>query len=260
MTCSPLQARSRRCRAIARWFGVTECAHQPFALPERPELLLPRAGQVTLITGPSGSGKSTLLRAIARAAPPDVTCINVEAQRPPDRALIDCFPRATAADAMRQLSRVGLCEAFLALRRSRELSDGQRWRLRLALALHRAHTKTRTPSGAGPILLLCDEFAALLDRLTAMVISRSLRRLIRTPIGAILATSHDDLARALQPDTIIRCDFGAGISIQTCNATPPITAPACTRTAPNTAAPPPRSPGRSASSSRGSRSAAWRPS
>jgi ABC-type ATPase with predicted acetyltransferase domain len=50
----------------------------------------------------------------------------------------------------------------------------------------------------------------LLDRLTAAIVSRSIRRLIdRMPrLSAILATCHDDVERPLQPDRTVRCDFG----------------------------------------------------
>src|SRR5437588_32134 len=62
--------------------------------------------------------------------------------------------------------------------------------------------------GQGASVIAADEFCALLDRVTACVVARNFRRLIdMTNIAAVLATSHDDLTRALQPDTIIRCDF-----------------------------------------------------
>jgi ABC-type ATPase with predicted acetyltransferase domain len=58
--------------------------------------------------------------------------------------------------------------------------------------------------------LVCDEFAALLDRVTACIVARCLRRAIDRSNGracAIVATSHDDLVRALLPDIVVNCDF-----------------------------------------------------
>jgi ABC-type ATPase with predicted acetyltransferase domain len=57
---------------------------------------------------------------------------------------------------------------------------------------------------------VCDEFAAVLDRVSAAIVARALRRAIdATPgLSAVVATSHDDLGLALRPDTLIRCDFG----------------------------------------------------
>jgi ABC-type ATPase with predicted acetyltransferase domain len=58
-------------------------------------------------------------------------------------------------------------------------------------------------------ILISDEFAALLDRVTAAIVARCLRRAISASdnLGAIVATSHEDLMGALAPDTIIHCDF-----------------------------------------------------
>ena len=56
----------------------------------------------------------------------------------PDVPLVDCFDDLEVKDALALLSRVGLGEAWSYLRTLAELSEGQRWRLKLALAMHRA--------------------------------------------------------------------------------------------------------------------------
>jgi ABC-type ATPase with predicted acetyltransferase domain len=61
------------------------------------------------------------------------------------------------------------------------------------------------------IVMTCDEFAAVLDRVTAWVVARCLRRAIdasRSKIAAVVATSHDDLVDALDPEVVVNCDFG----------------------------------------------------
>jgi ABC-type ATPase with predicted acetyltransferase domain len=60
-------------------------------------------------------------------------------------------------------------------------------------------------------VLACDEFGAVLDRVTAIVVARALRRAVssRGDVCAVLATSHDDLRGALLPEVEVRCDFGA---------------------------------------------------
>ena len=75
--------------------------------------------------------------------------------------------------------------------------------MRLAIAMHRA-------GGAEGPILACDEFAAVLDRITAKVMAHALRRAIDSslPIAAVVASSHDDLIEALAPDVVVRCDFG----------------------------------------------------
>ncbi|HEY7087644.1 MAG TPA: AAA family ATPase [Tepidisphaeraceae bacterium] len=198
-------ARSRRARLVARWFGLVLPDPQQINLaplqPDQLDLLLPRAGEIVLITGPSGAGKSSLLR-LLRARECNRHCIDLAGIRPPNRPLVNCFEKTRLEHVLSLLNRVGLSDAWTYLRTPAELSEGQRWRLRLAMAIHRA---------TGPSILMCDEFAALLDRVTAAVVARALRRTIdhsSGQLGAVLVTSHDDLLEALAPDVHVYCDFG----------------------------------------------------
>jgi ABC-type ATPase with predicted acetyltransferase domain len=194
--------RTQRGRTIAKWFALTfkRSVHCNRIDPNQFISLLPSRGQILLITGPSGAGKSSLLR-ILRQQSKD--CLNLLSMPLPNRPLVDCFGNVPLEQVLAILSRVGLAEAWSYLRTPSQLSDGQRWRFRLALALCRANSR-REP------VLIADEFCALLDRVTAAVVARSLRRAIcdDTNLRAILATSHDDLVGALRPDLHIRCDFG----------------------------------------------------
>lgn len=197
-------ARSRRTRQIARWFAldVARAAIRPQAFPlPAVKSLVPSPGKILLISGASGSGKSSLLEMIRktfkRSHVLDLNRIIL-----PDQPLVDCFGAIPLQQVLGLLSRVGLAEAWGYLRTPAELSEGQRWRLRLALAISRSSTERRT-------MILCDEFCALLDRVTAAVVSRSLRRIVSASgLRAIVATSHDDLLPALLPDLHARCDFG----------------------------------------------------
>ena len=58
--------------------------------------------------------------------------------------------------------------------------------------------------------IVCDEFAAVLDRVTAAVVCNLLRRSVTRESGAkaIVATSHEEVAAWLRPDLVITCDFG----------------------------------------------------
>ncbi|HSI37187.1 MAG TPA: ATP-binding cassette domain-containing protein [Tepidisphaeraceae bacterium] len=194
--------------------------------PQLPPDFAPAPGQLILITGPSGAGKSTLLRALRDShRRTDGLWIDLARLRLPDRPTVDVVADAIAsahrpacdarlatpiadADALtiralESLSRVGLGEVWSYLRHPNQLSDGQRWRLRLAVGLGRAE---RRPGGA---VLAADEFGALLDRITARVVARCVRRAItNTALSAVVATSHEDLIEALAPDVVVRCDFG----------------------------------------------------
>lgn len=207
-----------------------------------------RPGDVVLFTGASGSGKSSLLRAAAaalRAAgcdsvdqPAESGCDRRrsesgrrESVEPPvvldvnelalgDRTLIDSFD-AAPAETMQLLSACGLGEAHLMLRTPAELSDGQRYRLRLALGL--AALSAESENGrrrsaerpAGARWLAADEFTATLDRTLAKVVAFNLRRLAdRTGTGFLLATTHEDITDDLDPDVHVRCRLDGEVQIE----------------------------------------------
>lgn len=222
--------RSPAARRVAEWFGLLpEPAREPSAverslasqLPAPPAgLALPAAGQILLIVGPSGGGKSALLRQlVARSRnvlPSAPMVLDVDRVRLGRVPCVDQFGPDLQL-ALDLLSRVGLGEAYTYLRLPEELSDGQRWRLRLAVRLGQAMRRHRSmrigAAGRRSLVLQADEFCAVLDRVSAAVVARSLRRTIDRlwrvglPIGAVVVTSHDDLEPALLPDVVARCDF-----------------------------------------------------
>ena len=189
-----------------------------------------RPGDVVFITGPSGSGKSVLLRNLARAIqgePPtgarlvDLGTIH-EAGRRGDRPVIDLMT-GPLEQALRLLSAAGLADAFLLLRTPQELSDGQRYRLRLALALDAllgGAAEDVAPHGCPPCVrgglnvLVADEFCSTLDRLCARAVAYRVRRLATTHGVTVLAASaHDDVVEDLAPDVLVAKHEGSGIEV-----------------------------------------------
>ena len=95
--------------------------------------------------------------------------------------------------ALELLSLAGLNDAYLYVRRPSELSDGQRYRFRLAKLIE-----------SGAKVWIADEFLAVLDRDTAKVIAFSLQKAARR-VGATLmvATTHQDMVQDLAPSLYI---------------------------------------------------------
>jgi ABC-type ATPase with predicted acetyltransferase domain len=203
--------------AVAAMFGLGLDDRRDITI--LPPLRLTLAGgRLLFLTGPSGSGKSSLLTLIADAlrGRADARVIELNLARPEadalDRPLVDLFAGLPLDRVLALLSLAGLNDAFVMLRRPSELSDGQRYRLRLAQAMHRAEGGDDRLT-----VVLADEFGATLDRLTAAVLARGLRKWTRrnSHLCFIAATTHDDLLEPLDPDTLIEKPLGAGIEILT---------------------------------------------
>ncbi|CDL80991.1 ATP-binding cassette domain-containing protein [Xenorhabdus szentirmaii] len=151
-------------------------------------------GDVVYITGQSGSGKSVILRELQRlmkdegktvASIDDITFDD-------DKNVIDQVGKTTA-EALSLLSMAGLNDAYLFIRKPSEMSDGQRYRLKIAKLIE---------SGAN--VWAADEFGAVLDRVTAQAVTSNFQRAARK-IGAtvMVATTHEDLINALRPGITI---------------------------------------------------------
>jgi len=151
------------------------------------------------ITGDSGGGKSQLLRALGKHLSENGQTVRsfAEATAEPEEVIIEGVG-GSPEEAMEALGRAGLSEAFLMVRRFDELSDGQRYRYRLAKLL-----------SAEADVYLIDNFCDSLDRVMARVISYSVQKWARRK-GAmvIVATPHHDLLEDLNPDTVVVKGFG----------------------------------------------------
>jgi ABC-type ATPase with predicted acetyltransferase domain len=208
-----------------------------------------RPGDVVYVTGPSGSGKSVLLARIAEAlreAWPDARFADLAAvDLAAGRAVIDLL-QPPLERALKVLSAAGLADAFLLLRTPEELSDGQRWRLRLAMAMEQCgvrnaecgvkncrdegtqgrrdedaaagcllspftpHSTFRTPH----CLLVADEFCSTLDRLCARAVAYRVRRMASREGATVLAASaHDDLLEDLAPDVLVVKHEGSRVEV-----------------------------------------------
>jgi len=222
--------------AVAEMFGIGLDESYEVALYEDLEVDV-RPGDVVFVTGPSGSGKSVLLRCLVaamRAAEPAARIVDLaEVVAPAGAAVIDGLPGDPSAALgagferrLRLVSTAGLADAFLLLRPPEELSDGQRWRLRLAHALAclfepAAGSKGARRAPAPMRVLVADELASTLDRLCARAVAYRLRRLAdREGVTVLAASAHDDLVEDLAPDVLIVKDAGSRVEVRYSNAEP----------------------------------------
>ncbi len=213
-----------RVRGVAAMFGLGLDAERTIDVVPTTRLPL-RRGQVVFVTGPSGGGKSTLLRCLRQAWEKQnasefrLPLLDFAAlPAAPESALVDALPTDTLDDALRCLALAGLNDAFVILRRPSELSDGQRYRFtlaRLMASVEALPNATESPSGDAPrAVVVADEFGAALDRLTAKVLARNVRKWVdRSGVCAVLATTHDDLLEALRPDVLIEQHLGGRLTL-----------------------------------------------
>jgi len=163
-------------------------------------------GDVIYICGQSGSGKSVLLRELAKAlATAGNKVANIdEVELDDTRSLIDQIAPDSMAEAIRLLSIAGLSDAYLYIRRPSELSDGQRYRYRLAKLIE-----------GNADVWVADEFGAVLDRVTAKIVAWNLAKVARSyGKTLIVATTHTDLREELAPSLTITKRFHDRIQIE----------------------------------------------
>jgi len=116
--------------AVAEAFGLGISDFQKHILYDNVEIEI-GPHDVVYLTGDSGSGKSVLLDAVVRDLKPQEAVRMSDVEIDPDTPLIDTVG-GSVEEGLKLLSKVGLNDAFLFVRRYSQLSDGQRYRYRLA--------------------------------------------------------------------------------------------------------------------------------
>lgn len=160
-------------------------------------------GDIVYVTGQSGSGKSTVLRELqAQMHDASIPIADIDNIPLLDKPLIDQIGKDTN-EALNFLGIAGINDAYLYVRKPAELSDGQRYRFRLAKIIE-----------SGAKVWVADEFMAVLDRVTAKVIAFNLQKVARS-VGAtlIVATTHTDMVADLAPTLYIEKRYREKIKI-----------------------------------------------
>lgn len=194
--------------SVMRMFGVTadRLAEKKIVIDCQIEI---NEGDIVYITGPSGAGKSLLLKELERCIPASERVNLSRIKLPRGKSVIDCvaMPQVDGSatqmadkdvlGGLRLLSVAGLGDVFCIVNEVRNLSDGQRYRLVLAMAL-----------ASGKRFIFADEFCCELDRICSAVISYNIHKFAkRSGVTFILAGANEDILADLSPDVIVMKDL-----------------------------------------------------
>jgi len=184
---------TERSSSVMRMFGVTLERLSESSITHYCQLEI-NDGDIVYITGPSGCGKSVLLNELEKMVPAAEKVNLSDIKLASDRTAVDCMPAGLDfLQALRLLSTAGLNDCLCILNNPANLSDGQKWRFRLAMAL-----------GAKKKFIFADEFCSQLDRITVAVISYNIHKFAkRYKVTFVLASSHEDILADLRPDVLI---------------------------------------------------------
>lgn len=194
--------RTPRVLEIAEAFGLG-LSDKEFVVYDGLQIEIEKA-DVVYIRGQSGSGKSLLLKDLASQMEgqglkvADLNKVELE-----ERPVIELVGESTI-EATDLLAKAGISDAYIYLRKPSELSDGQRYRLKLAILM-----------ASDADVWIADEFGAVLDRTTAKLVAFSMQKVARR-MGKtfMVATTHDDLKEELGPSLTITKRFREKVEIE----------------------------------------------
>ena len=188
--------RTPRVLEIAEGFGLG-LSDKEFVVYDHLPVEVKR-GDVVYITGQSGSGKSLLLRDLTTQMQAEgLKVVDLNAIILPEEPVIELVGSSTT-DAADLLAKAGISDAWIYIRKPSELSDGQRYRLKLAKLIEQSDAD----------VWIADEFGAVLDRVTAKVIAFNMQKVARAKGKTLMvATTHTDLKEELGPDLTITKRF-----------------------------------------------------
>ena len=187
--------RTPRVLEVAEAFGLG-LSEKEFVIYDNLSISIDQ-GDVVYITGQSGSGKSLLLRdLVAKMRKEGLKVADLNSITLEERPVIELIgdDTVTATDF---LAKAGISDAWIYIRKPSELSDGQRYRLKLAKVME-----------SDADVWVADEFGAVLDRVTARVVAFNVAKVARR-LGKTLmvATTHTDLVDELAPNLTITKRF-----------------------------------------------------
>lgn len=194
--------RSPRVLEIAEGFGLG-LSDKEFVIYDKLDVEV-NPGDVVYITGQSGSGKSLLLQDLStQMQASGMKIADLNQIKLPEKPVIELVGKTTT-EAADLLAKAGISDAWIYIRKPSELSDGQRYRLKLAKVME-----------SGADVWIADEFGAILDRVTAKVVAYNIAKIARRE-GKIfmVATTHLDLKEELAPNLYINKRFRERVDME----------------------------------------------
>ncbi|MEN7436454.1 hypothetical protein AAGV27_15010 [Bacillus velezensis] len=186
---------SKRVLEISDAFGVGINESHKHVIIEN--LTIPEF-QIMYLTGMSGSGKTSMLNYFKEEYSFTEPDIEFDSEKP----IIDTIGKDTE-NALFLLNLVGLGEAFLYIKPYKVLSDGQKYRYKIAKIIE-----------SGQKVWCIDEFCSFLDRTTAKIVAFNTQKIARKlGVKLIVATAHDDLKNYIQADYVFDFGMGEGLEI-----------------------------------------------
>jgi ABC-type transport system involved in cytochrome c biogenesis ATPase subunit/GNAT superfamily N-acetyltransferase len=186
---------------VAEAFGLGVDEHKEHVIYDNVTIRIGPT-DIAYITGESGSGKSVLLKAIEKDLADEAINID-DIPVSPEKPIVETVGH-DLNQALELLSRVGLNDAYLFIRRYSQLSDGQRYRYRIAKLIESRKQ-----------YWIMDEFCATLDRDTAKIVAFNVQKQARRTGKAVLAaTTHTDLFDDLAPSVHIQKGWGKRLEVK----------------------------------------------
>jgi ABC-type ATPase with predicted acetyltransferase domain len=200
---SSVVERTDRVLEIAEGFGLG-LSNKEFVVFDNLEVEVD-AGDVVYITGQSGSGKSLLLRELkSQMQAQGLVVADLNEIELAEKPVIELVGKTTG-EAADLLAKAGISDAWIYIRKPSELSDGQRYRLKLAVVLE-----------SGADVWVADELGAVLDRVTAKAVAFNIAKVARRAGKTfIVATTHTDLKEEMAPNLTVTKRFRERVDMET---------------------------------------------
>lgn len=196
--------RTPRVLEIAEGFGLG-LTDKRFVIFDNLEVEV-NQGDVVFITGQSGGGKSLALSLLTQIMEnrDGLKIADLNKIELPNKPVIELVGKTTT-EAADILAKAGISDAWIYIKTPNQLSDGQRYRLKLAMLMD-----------TDADVWIADEFGAVLDRVTAKCVAFNMQKVARARGKTLMvATTHDDLTAELGPSLIITKRFREKVTLET---------------------------------------------